>query len=437
MALLESAMAFAVVMMIFSTIVTGIVEVILGIVGTREKSLQNTVDALFQHVVWPRLGAGLDRVRPFEAPATRDTLLSKSVAWIPRGTASALQAHQQRIVRDLTENPVFQQEKRVVTKLLSGHKNRIDSLSLLSFAERLGRTDVGKAIVAEGEEQMELLVQDMVRGFDRFGRAASEVFRKKAQLTAICVVIPFALIANIDASRLLSQLIENPEIRSKLIDQADEANRENEEAVARLKAVQEGLAELPESPRTMDRKASGEGDADDTSGEAQLAELQSELAAVSDSVRDSVRKMEAVGLDIGWRLYPVCAEGHDDPRCRGRVFLKEESGEAVAIRTILLTPDFGVWFVMATLAGVLIGLGGPFWFKVFTGLAQVFQVLRALGVGGRKPKEGEEPEPTLAAEESARPKDVLDAFKVAVAVNLGAAQIRRGRALLNPSGQPL
>ena len=42
-----------------------------------------------------------------------------------------------------------------------------------------------------------------------------------------------------------------------------------------------------------------------------------------------------------------------------------------------------------------------------------------------------------AAEDSAKPESVIDAFNVAVAVNMKASSLSRGRALLGPDGQPL
>ena len=48
-------MAFAIAMILFSTIVTGIVELIMRLFGVREKNLQTTLESLFENVVWPRM----------------------------------------------------------------------------------------------------------------------------------------------------------------------------------------------------------------------------------------------------------------------------------------------------------------------------------------------------------------------------------------------
>ncbi|WP_372742719.1 hypothetical protein [Neptunomonas sp.] len=405
MELLESAMAFAVVMMIFSTIVTGIVEAILKAFGTREEVLKKTIEALYEKVVWPRLSAGIERVSPQQLASTVDDgILAKSKAWLTRSSTN-LPTHKEKFVEALTENPVFEPSKN---RFSAERKSKIDSLSLLAFAERLGRTDVGKAIVAEGEAQVELLVQDMVRSFDRFGRAASEVFRKKAQLTAICVAIPFAWFANIDASRLFVQLIENPSIRSSLIENADEEHKQNQAAVVRLDQLKNDIAKLQAPPNTLTP----------TGPAPTPGMLQQQLDDISKQVLESVEKMESQGLAIGWQYYPVCAKGQKDAACDGRVGWMDKQGKEQGVFDIALTSEFAVWLLMSSLAGVLIGFGGPFWFKVFSGLSQIFQVMRALTFGGRKPAKEDLPPPDTIAESSAKPKDVLDAFKVAVAVNM-------------------
>jgi hypothetical protein len=252
-----------------------------------------------------------------------------------------------------------------------------------------------------------LLVQDLARTYDRFCRAASEVFRKKAEYTAIWVSVVLALGANIDASRLLTQLIQNPEVQTRLIEQADEAHKENDAAVARLDALKKSLAELPP---------------DDA-----LANLQTQLDDVDHDGRTAIGELNETGLAIGWKYFPYCRDGAVDPACP----------EPRTWQSTVLSFNFVSWFLMTILAGVLIGLGGPFWFKVFTGLSQVFEVLRSLGAAKSAETNQPKPDKIPAAEDSAKPKDVLDAFKVAVAVNLKSTVTPRGRVLLGPSGHPL
>ncbi len=377
MQLLESAMAFAVVMILLSTIVTGVVELLLRVVGLREKTLRNTVASLFESVVWPRLHGRLEEV--LAAP-------EKGAA----AGESAKKAALANFLDGMTANPALPAQAAETSGRWSrlfawlpnfSHKDKIDVLTPLAFAERLARTDVGRAIVAEAEEEIEMLVKDFVRTFDRFGRAASEVFRKNAKQAAIAVGILLALIANIDASRLFTTLMNNPDLRTSLIAQADEAAAANQAAAEKLKAV-------------MDQVAAGD-----------LSEDQAEpIKAKVAEIRAGIGVLEQQGLPIGHGLFPYCGQGPSgDARC--------PQGKAFWTQPVELLR----WLLFTILAGVLIGLGGPFWFRVFSSLSQLAQVLRSVGVGGR-PAKPEELVATSEAEASAKPANVLDAFKVAAHV---------------------
>ncbi len=449
MELLESAMAFAVVMILLSTIVTGIVELLLRVVGLREKTLRTTVESLFENVVWPRLEARLVEADAVTAGGG-DTGATNGGAADNGGaveeTAEAKSARvkkdaREKFVSGMTANPAFVAptdetqveeaderqggaagEKPKKTSFFAGlfavwpfswlrrlselnlsHKETIDVLTPLAFAERLARTDVGKAIVAEGKQELEPLVQDFVRTFDRYGRAASEVFRKNAKAVAMVVGILFALIANVDAGRLFTSLMENPKLRQSLIEQAGEAGKANEEAVERLQEV----AERIEAGNLEGNQAK------------QIEEAAGKIEA-------GIEALQGKGLPIGYAFYPYCSEG-----AAGDLSCADEEGFWSGLF------EFLRWLVFTIVAGILIGLGGPFWFRVFSSLSQIFQVLRSFGVGS-KPKQAkpEELDAAPAAEESAKPKDVIDAFTVAAHVH-SKATVPAKRALLGPDGQTL
>jgi len=392
MQLLESALAFAVVMIVLSTIVTGIVELLLRLSGTREKNLENTMRALFQTVIWPRLK------EPLVAAA------GKAEAVVKRELTDSF-------IHDMMGNPVGAVTepggKMGLPAIPARKENQVDKLSVLAFAERLGRTEVGKAILAEGEEQLDLLVNDFVRTFDRFGRAASEVFRKKARQTAMIVGILFAFAVNVDAGRIFTTLMNDPDLRASLIEQVEEAKKANDEVLAEIAKLN---AEL------------------ETGG---LQEEQSQqIKANFDAFSARMAALDATGLPIGHAYFPYCSgAAAGDPDCV----------ETAGFWDYVLR--FARWVVLAGLAGVLIGLGGPFWFRVFSGLSQVFQVMRSLGVGsgakGENAGEADVDKETLPPpDESAKPKDVIDAFKVAVQVHAHKPAAVRRR-VLNPDGQPL
>lgn len=386
MQLLESAMAFAVTMIVFSTITTGIVELLLRLLGTRERNLEKTIRVLFQTVIWPRMKAPLMASAKTAEEALEERLGGEFVKAMMGNPLSAV------------TDPRFSARK----------ENQVSELSILAFAERLGRTDIGKAILDEGEAQLELLVNDFVRTFDRFARASQEVFRKRAQQTAMAVGVVFAVTANVDAGRLLFTLMDNPDLRTTLIDQAEGMAQANDAVTRRLADLSAKLDE------------GGFGDEESEKIQANIEEITTNIEALE-------TKIDTSGLPVGQRFYPYCGDGAvGDPRCTKGGFNWNPVSKLIK------------WLLLTVVAGILIGLGGPFWFRVFSSLSQVFQVLKSLGIG-KAPKSRQagtpadaEPEPG----ESARPKSVVDAFKVAVRVH--AYQTGPGqRAVLSPDGQPL
>ena len=364
MELLESALAFAVVMIVLSTIVTGIVEALLRFFGVRQKTLRATIESLFDRVVWPRLEARLKQ----QADACKTAGADGAATDVETSARSDF-------VNGMTFNPAAGRSDRLLS-----HQRRIDVLSVVAFAERLGRTDVGQAILAEGTAAVEPIIQDFTRSFERFSSAGREVFRKNAKQVAIVVGILLAFAANIDAGRLFTTLMDNPDVRQSLVEQAGEAAEANQKAVATLEALQEQIAR------------GGLQDDQAQEIEKQIVEIKGGLEALASE-----------GLPIGHSFYPYCVQGtKGDPDCAASPDNATRAEKAVS------------WVLLTIVAGVLIGLGGPFWFRVFSGLSQVFQVLRAFRGGGEPEQAMPEKLPaTPAAEASAKPKSVLDAFKVA------------------------
>lgn len=395
MEILESALAFAVAMMIFSTIVTGIVEVLFRVLAMRERVLMRTLESLYRTVVEPRLRT-----------AIQDSDFAKTDI--------------QDFVRKMTANPVYADWREAKPKGSLVHSGRIDGLTTLAFAERLARTDVGKVIQAKLQDALDETVTDFCRSFERFGRASSEVFRKWAQLVSIIVGILLALGLNIDAGRLVTTLVEEPNLRADLVAQSDASATANAKALENLATVQalqeQGVFEADEFEAIK----------------AKTTALFKEMSAA-----------KQIGLPIGWSYFPYCLPAKDagaaaakrnaampapadvskpllgvngaDGYMNCATLQADTESEASRFSSEGLV-DLARWFFMTCLAGVLIGLGGPFWFRVFTSLSQLMQVLRMLGVGGQRQVPASDAGKAASVDATAKPHTVVDAFKIAAKV---------------------
>ena len=364
MELLQSAMAFAVVMIILSTIVAGIVELLLRVLAARAGTLENAIKALFDDVIWPRTKQAVtalaeNQVKDGETEAQRDERLKKA------------------FIGAMTDNPAYSPGAPVegamwiLDRITAGSaKEKIDILSTLAFVERLGKTEIGKAIAQEGQERLDLIIRDFAASYERYSAASIEALRKRGSQFAMVVAVIFALAANVDAIRLFSFLVDNPGVRTSLIEQAEEAAEQNQAAIADMKAVLEKLesGEIPESDLPEELKG-------------QVSELKASFSSLTEA-----------GLPIGRTYYPWTDLGRPGP---------EGLHGSLA---------FVLWVFNAMLAGVLIGLGGPFWYKAFTGLSQLLQVLRVFR--GNPELVEEKPE---AAERPDR-SHYVEAFKVSAEV---------------------
>ena len=400
MELLESALAFAAAMVILSTIATGVVEMLVRVLGMREQVLQQTIESLFQTIIWPRLGDALKGMSitvaiPQAPPAPKGnweqikTALANLFSSAPAADEAA--AARTAFVRRMIGNPAFTDWQDVDPKRPVRQARRIDALSTVAFVERLAHTDVGRAIVAEGEEEIDRLVKDFSRSFERFGRASSEVFRKRAQMTAIVIGIIFAFAANIDAGRLVTRLIQDPDLRKSLIDGADANAAAAAEAKQRLDETNRLAAEGNLKPETLET-----------------------LTKDVEKLIANVEATKSVGLPIGWNYYPYCADVAPTGDCAVPGFFARLRADWVeAVR----------WLLLTIVAGVLIGLGGPFWHRVFSSLSQVAQLLRAVGVSGARRPDAVAPEGAKPkGDVSAAPADLLDAFRVAADVHIDATR---------------
>lgn len=387
MHMLETVMAFAVTMIIFSTITTGIVEAILRRLGRRERNLENTIRSLYQSVIVPWYAKVRERCADGQSGAglqEGEDRFVESMVGTPIQNLSPVRGPFDAIGMWISD--------RFIIKLLNpfGRESaQVDHLSVVAFAERLGRTDVGQKILAQTQDQMNLLVTDLARSFERFGRASGEIYRKNAQTVALFVGVVFAFGANIDVSLLFTSLQKNAELRTSLVTQGEDAKADFDIAAAKLELVVEAIQD--EATNELNEEA--------------IASIKDDI----DALHNDIKEIESIGLPIGWRYFPYCRKPVAnqppdvewvDPRCDPAEI--EQQGRF----------HYGRWAVFTLLAGILIGLGGPFWYRVYTSLSQLFQLLRAFGIGRTEQAEkaegkaeGSNPAASIA------PESVIDAFE--------------------------
>jgi len=117
------------------------------------------------------------------------------------------------------------------------------------------------------------------------------------------------------------------------------------------------------------------------------------LQKTVNEARDNVATAMAFHLPIGLAYFPWCQSNRVDQTCA-------TYGVALRHKYYRLAATLWVrWFLFTVLSGLLIGMGGPFWYDTFTRLSGLVQGVRALGAAGKQepaPATGAPPAPFIA-----------------------------------------
>ncbi len=323
MELLESAMAFAVLMILFSTIVTGIVEAIVRLFGLRARTLAQAVRKLFEENLEPILREKLKKAGLDHTIFKTDDFLNQ-----------------------MLDNPA--------AKGAAGETVRIDWLSLPAFVQRLARTPAGQTIANELRDEIEPILSDLTNTFERYMAASSEVFRKRTHLMTFIVSLVLAFSLNVQATRVFEHLLANPNTRESLIEEADRIADKNIQEIEQLRTLLDEINDV----QSLETGAA----------EPVEDEKLQEIVAKTRELRADLGQLEGkYSLPIGY--------GQTDDifaaQIRDNFFSRDGWG-------LELIQALALWGVNVAIAGVLIALGGPFWYRVFSNLSGLVSALKSL-----------------------------------------------------------
>lgn len=374
MDILEGVAAFAVLMIIFSTIASAIVEIILRLLATKQALLIRAVERLVHDELEERGTELLD--------AGGKVVVAKGSA---RKVAEKLTRNPLLVPADKSEEAADKSEKAVRFFRLGryGHQ-KITTYSLL---QRLAKSNIGDAIALLGEDKIRPLLVNFARTYERYVAVASEQFRIRAHMWTALVAIIFAFSMNIDAGRIFSHLVADKDARDVLFQQAEQAMENNTRVLDALNNRPEDQAAEP------------------------LEGLSEDVAAIRKSLEDV--KTDA-GLPIGVGYFPYCRseEGKQtgEDKEEEKTASKEEGFWNLPACVGEKDRDWFTWPLFTLLAGLLIGLGGPFWYKVYSSLSQVAGITRMLKSGEViSDQSTEQPASKVALGE----KDIVETFVTA------------------------
>jgi hypothetical protein len=176
----------------------------------------------------------------------------------------------------------------------------------------------------------------------------------------IGIILSFSL--NIDALRILNFYLENPDISEKIASGADAYLKSYEEARDKMEQT---FAKLTAAdPEDVDTNKAAQ---------AELDRINQSFEQISAAAYD----FESQGIPIGSDYFPHCRfrvlEEGCYPCLDSEEYFKNESFDN------RLWLDYTFWVLKILITGMLIGLGGPFWYDAVRGLVRTTQIFRGRG----------------------------------------------------------
>ena len=365
---LDAALAFAITMLILAMVVTTLVETLHRLFGLREKGLAILLGNFYDRVLFSRSGGvlrGTDDRRAFIEMMT----INRG----PVGKAPITRQDRSLNVDSTTE------DRKFLNWIWSGR--RLGSLGLMAFMERLGGSDYGAQLVTQasnaGEKGIEWVLKDVAQKFDAFGAEASEYFEARARLLSVIVGFVLALEINVKAIAVFETFVKRPDVTRAVIARGESVTKSYEN-------LQKQVDVLNASPQ----------DSPNDAARASVQRAADEAAAAVDS-------LQSVGVPIGWNTQSLA---------------EFRRSSAMSLLGLLL-------------GGLLIGLGGPFWYKAVQTLTGVRAFSRR-DQGSRTDQSASDTPSTITvatpapAAPNQLPATPIDAFHAALGATLASGELR-------------
>lgn len=339
MPLLDAFLAFALTMLSLATIATLGTELFVRLTRLRAKGLQLMLDDLFDKEVLPTLRQQAD-----------------GIDW-PSLKASCEAALQKSPLADMVSDTRWTKFLKQTAEWLG--LTKVTSLDFEEFLKRLPETELGQKVAGLVEDRRRALFDRLSHRYEEFGNAVRDLFARYAQVVSLLVGIIVAFAMNVDSFRLFAAFQEDASLRGRVIASADQVFADWKKA------------EKQEADR---RNAEGKPEAEVT--KEQLEKQKQEFL-------EQWKKVNSLNLPIGYDHFPQLTS---TPQSQPRAF-------------IMSIWFYVCWGLQVTISGLLIGLGGPFWYNVATKLMEVTQSFRsgaaaenatARARGLRNPYDGED-----------------------------------------------
>lgn len=260
MPLLDTALAFALTMLVVATAVTQVVRLMLKLAKTRKSQMQEMLEKFVSNEFKPVVERELLR-------------LNKS---IPKEVAEGLNKKVAGFTKAALSQETDQSDQIDLTKLTE--------LSIDELTERLKRSDLGKNLLSELGDKAQNVFDELIRRYEIVGDRFTESFRKKSRNWSTVVAFFLALAFNIDSIHIAHSYLRDPGLRQSVIAQRDAFVEDYDALVASLE--------------------------DDTHKDSVTKE---ELEQAFSDSRKQLDVLTSVGFPAGWAYFPHSGFRENNP----------------------------------------------------------------------------------------------------------------------------
>lgn len=338
MAWLNAALAFAITFLILSMVASVFVETLHRFLGMRERGLKLLVGQYYDRVLGPYLSSR--GCRPDDMKKAFLDLMTLNRA--PAGAVGKTNVGENETWR-VSMDDTTEFDTGLFSRVWSGR--RLANLDSSQFMSRLGDTEVGlivhEAVSNAGTADPEAPLHDLAAKFDAFAAEASLFFERRARLTSVLVAIAVAWMMYVHPFDIFKAYMADPQVAARVIEMQAAAIAKHEAALEKAQKITE------------------------PAGEAGNAEQETPtFSPAVKEAQDALTDLRDAGVPIGWTAARYKAAGFEESWI-GVPYPIGSNGWRNAF-----------WLL---LGGLLVGLGGPFWYDMVKSLSNI----RTL-VGGAK-----------------------------------------------------
>ncbi|MFN1549377.1 hypothetical protein [Vibrio natriegens] len=317
---LDTLLSFVVTMMVLSTFVSAVVEVINGLLNQRVMVLERLMQEMYDSVISPLFLADQEKNDENDKSSSDFVLDMTTMRWTPIDDGSP------NWIKKLSS---------LVQKLR--RTDRVQSLTTLEFVKRLAESDVGEQLrkqseseaISNSKEALSLFLEEIANKFEALGDEATSYYTHRARLLSIFIGIILVFAINFSSVDVVKFLIQSESSRAVLIQQAEKvAVRLNEQIASTEQNILKAVSDSTDVPVF---------DADE----------------FKKKIDESLDLLHQANLPIGWNHVPWRNFDEEVP------FWQNVS-----------------WFLSVFSSGLLVGLGGPFWFDTFRKLSSLSRATR-------------------------------------------------------------